>query len=97
MTDTLPRGRPPRSCRAVPRGKDSLPTHTRDGTGHQGGPTTTVPRHMNGSVVAVRTAEFPTSLLRAVTSWGKSWGGVGSCAQLIPHPPHRLLSPQGYK
>ena len=43
------------------------------------------------------TVGFPTSLLHAVTSWGKSWGGVGHCAQLIPRPPPGLLSRQGYK
>ena len=73
----LPRGRPPRSYRVVPRGEDSLPTHVRDGTGRQAGPATTAPRHANGSVVAVRTVGFPTSLLHAVTSWGKSWGAWG--------------------
>ena len=96
MPDTLPRGRPPRSYRAVPRGEDSLPTHARDGTGRQAGPATTAPRHTNGSVAAVD-GWFSHVVTARSNFVGKSWGGVGHRAQLIPRPPPRLLSPQGYK
>ena len=86
-----------RSYRVAPRGEDSLLTHARDGMGCQAGPATTVHLGIRTDPLRSRTVGFPTSLLRAVTSWGKSWGGVGLRAQLIPRPPPRLLSPQGYK